>query len=442
MRLQMLDTTARFSCGQCTACCDQPWRTLIEAEKTSALDAHDFGAYPQLAGKRFYRAPADGRKGFFELAKGEGTRCIFLDADGLCIIHKELGPQAKPNMCLQFPFLPARTWQEDRVSVNYGCSSVQQRTGRSLSEQALDIAAVVPVSNRPARPDAPVPLDAGLRLTRDESDALFDRAIDCFDDRHAEEIWTPFAGLLATLTSVQASKRNAGTHESSGDLIERLRSDAPLPGAEAAAEIRGFVNPAAAPMPARFLFAATLYPDTMPADVAAGLGFWKRLALIPRLLNLATLSGGYASRLLGRNVSIGAVLAHPVEETMDPGATALLLRYYRSRLWQRMIAGTRLPIVGGIHQHIHDLNAILFLARAEAAAEGVSRLGEDLISTALRRVEFHLANQVRLHERILRGWLRTQLCDLGLAGQSLRLMSLKRPAPVADAAEAPADCRK
>jgi hypothetical protein len=157
---------------------------------------------------------------------------------------------------------------------------------------------------------------------------------------------------------------------------------------------------------------------------------------IPKLLTLATLSGGYASRLLGRNVSITQVLTHEVDAELDSDATALLLRYYRSRFWQRMIMVTKLPIVGGVHQHICDLNAILFLARAEAAAQDRRRLSADLIRQALTRVEFHLANQVRLYDHTLKGWFASQLCDIEMAAQSLRLMALRRaPEP----AERPVD---
>ena len=161
MRLQVVDDSVRFSCGSCTACCDQPWRTMIEASKAQALDEHDFSAYPQLAGKGFYhksKAGSNPRHGQsitnrpetrYALAKGEGTRCLFLDTDGLCIIHKELGPEAKPSMCRQFPFLSARNWVEDRVSANFGCSSVQDDKGRLLTDQADEIAGVVALSDRP-----------------------------------------------------------------------------------------------------------------------------------------------------------------------------------------------------------------------------------------------------------------------------------------------------
>lgn len=428
MHLQVLDESTRFDCGSCTACCDQPWRTMIEADKAQALDSHDFSAYPQLAGKKFYHQPNDGRKGFYDLAKGEGTRCLFLDTDGLCIIHKEMGPAAKPHMCRQFPYLPARTWVEDRVSVNFGCPSVQSSRGRKLTEQAGDIAVLVPVTQRAPRPDAPVMFDLRLKLTQRENEALMNRAMALFDDRRAEDIWTPFAELLSLLAGVQTYKTASGSlFTESLELIRLLDAGEPLPESPAVQYVESYANPSAAPMPSRVLLAATLYPDTLPVDAAGGLSFFKRLLLMPKLFSLATLSGTYASRLLGRNVSISKVLRHEVAREMDAKVTGLLMRYFHARCWQRMIAGTRLPIIGGFHQHIHDLNAILFLARAEAAAKNESRLSYDLIRAALTRVEFHLANQPRLYDQVLKGWLRANLCDLGLASKSLRLMAPSGP---------------
>jgi Fe-S-cluster containining protein len=399
---------------------------MIEADRAQALDRHDFSAYPELAGKTFYHKPSDGRKDYFQLSKGEGTRCLFLGGDGLCIIHKEMGPEAKPSMCRQFPFLPVQTSKDDRVSVNFGCSAVQEHSGQLLSEQIDEISATVGVSKGAVDSDAPIPLDRKCLLTQAEGDALIDRIFALFDDRHAGNVWTAFAEALDLLHTVRACKSQPGASSESADLLGRLRSDEPLLDAPTVSPVQAFRNPAAAPMPARMLFAATLYPDTVAAGATSGTGFIQRLMQIPKLMTLATLSGGYASRLLGRNVSITQVLAHEVDAELGSDATALLLRYYRSRFWQRMMVGTKLPIVGGVHQHICDLNAILFMARAEAAAQNKRRMSADLIRQALTRVEFHLANQVRLYDHTLKGWFTSQLCDLGMATQSLRLMALQR----------------
>ncbi|MFQ5422566.1 MAG: YkgJ family cysteine cluster protein [Phycisphaerae bacterium] len=420
MRLQLLDESVRFSCGSCTACCDQPWRTLIEYDKAQNLERHDFSRYPQLAGQTFYHPSSDGRTDVLELAKGAGTRCLFLDTDSLCIIHKELGPEAKPHMCQQFPFLPARTWTDDRVSANFGCPAVQRRSGTRLPEQASDIAAVVPVSTRPTRSDGETFLDQSCKLSPEATEVLFDHALSILGDDRAADVWQCFAELLALLTATRDTWQAHAKREKDNMVQSGSIGEVPV--------IRAYASPAAAPMPVRMLFAATLYPDTVPADVASRTGFMRRLAMIPKLLSLAQLSGTYPSRLLGRNVSIQDVMGHEVAPALEPAATHLLLRYYRSRFWQRMIAGTRLPVIAGVHQHIHDLNAIIFLARAEARASGETQLTEPLIRQSLTLVEFHLANQSRLYEQTLRGWLRSRLSDSVLALQSLRLMAL-RPAP-------------
>jgi len=427
MRRQILDDSVRFACQGCTACCDQPWRTLIEVDKAHALEAYDFGKYPQLAGRVFYHQPIDGREGFYELAKGEGTRCLFLDTDGLCIIHKELGPQAKPNMCRQFPLLPVTTPLEDRISASFGCPSVQESKGTPLTEQADEIAKTVRLSDKPVASDGVVPLDGSCHLTSVESDALFARALALFDPQGEGDVWQRFGELLALLVAVRDYKLSSSPdHADSDRLVQLLRSGEPLPNTPEVPEVRGWAQPERAPLPVRFLFAATMQPDTVPTDSAASTGLFKRLTLIPKLMALVGLSGGYASRLLGRNVSLGAVIRHEVSETLDTRTTHLLARYYRSRLWQRSMAGTRLSIMAGVHQHIHDLNAILFLARAEAQHQGLTQLTEPLVRQALTRVEFHLANQSRLYDQTLKGWLRAQLNDPALAFQSLRLMALKR----------------
>ncbi|MFQ5411373.1 MAG: YkgJ family cysteine cluster protein, partial [Phycisphaerae bacterium] len=293
MRLQVLDPSVRFGCGSCTACCDQPWRTLIEASKARALDEHDFSGYPKLAGKRFYSRSAiseKSRSGMsggaaseskYVLAKGEGTRCLFLDRDGLCIIHKELGPEAKPNMCRQFPFLSARNWVEDRVSANFGCPSVQQSSGQSLTEQAGEIAGVVAVSDRPARPEAPVLLDIQRRLTQDEAAALLDRVMDLFEEGRSKDIWRAFAALCELL----AEARDGGASSDSEDgqaVLARCTRDRDTSN-DGVPEVRSYPEPTAAPMPVRLLFAATLYPDTVPPDAVHGMGLFRRLTLIPKL---------------------------------------------------------------------------------------------------------------------------------------------------------------
>ena len=257
-----------------------------------------------------------------------------------------------------------------------------------------------------------------------ESDALFERAIALFDGGHSAPIWDRFAKLLATL--VAASQFKSQHPDESFEAI--LKGGGDLPDMSQLKPITAYANPSSAPTPARLLFAATIFRDTVPRDkVQKGLNFLGRLTLMPKLMSLAKLSGTYASLLLDRNVTIPHVLAHPLGDDMEDGGAQLLLRYYRSRFWQRLLAGTRLTIVAGVHQHIQDLNAILFFARAQAAHEQSDRLTEAHVRKGLTCVEFHFANQSRAFDQKLIGWFQNQLENPSAALQSLRLMALKKP---------------
>lgn len=431
MHLPLFEKTGRFTCGSCTACCNQPWRTMIEADKAKALDGHDFSKYPQLAGKAYYMRAADGGAGFFDLAKGEGTKCLFLDSDGLCIIHKELGAEAKPAMCRQFPFLPSRTWTDDRLALNHGCPTVQRNQGELLTEQVNEISAVLPRSSKPHQgASSRVPLDRTSTLSHAEYEVLCDYALLLFDEDRPADIWTRFAELLSTLGMLQQAlpQSPAGMI---GDrfVLEVLEDAISQPPTPRPSRVVGPV-PRLSSLAVRMLFAATLHPDTLPANQTGLPNLIQRFCRIPRMMALAQLSGAYASRVLGRNVAIDDVLGHEVRREMEPAAAKLLARYFRSRFWARLLIGTRLPIIAGVHQHIHDLNAIVFFARAEAHHRGQTFLSEELVREALARVEFHLANQSRLHEQTLRGWIRSRLCDAGLAMKSLALMAPSAPAKI------------
>ena len=60
-----------------------------------------------------------------------------------------------------------------------------------------------------------------------------------------------------------------------------------------------------------------------PAQIVGVLGRLG-LLLIPKLMNVAKLSGVYSSRLLGRNLAIDDIMCYPVGNELDPAATRLL----------------------------------------------------------------------------------------------------------------------
>jgi Fe-S-cluster containining protein len=418
MRLQVLDPQANFTCGGCTKCCTQPYAVIVEKAKAEALAKHDFSAYPQLAGKTLFTASKDAPEGYYVLPKQPGTtRCLFLADDGLCLIHKEMGADAKPHPCLRYPYLGSTTFVDDRISLDFGCPHVQASEGKPLSEQGDELKKIFKESNVPVLDKAFVALNAETGLQLDEYNPLVDRIEGIFARPDGSSIWSRLAEILVLVDAVDKLKRS-----SPDNIAQRLHSGEPQ--VDAVPTIHPFDSPQSAPSPVRMAFASTLMRDVLPPDVTLNMSLLRRVMLLPRLMSLAKLSGRYDSKFLGYTVDVDQALAHPVEPDLDQGATELLQRYYRSRIWQRFLVGTRLSVTAGIHQHILDLNAILFLARAEAHRRGVYRLTEPLIAQGLSHVELNIANQPRLFNQKSLSWFTGQLDSAALAAQSLRLMAL------------------
>lgn len=62
----------------------------------------------------------DSASGQYTLNKVEG-RCVFLDTDQLCIVHKSSGMTAKPTACQFFPFQTVQTPEGIALSLNVSC---------------------------------------------------------------------------------------------------------------------------------------------------------------------------------------------------------------------------------------------------------------------------------------------------------------------------------
>jgi Fe-S-cluster containining protein len=428
MRLQVIDPEAKFSCGGCTNCCTQPYAVIIEEEKARALDQHDFSAWSQLEGRKLYSESKDAPAGFYVLEKQPGsTRCLFLADDGLCIIHKEMGADAKPHPCLQFPYHLSATYTEDRISLSFGCPTVQKNEGAPLTSQQDDVQKIVEISRKEVYPDLNVPLNPSVSLSQDEFNAMMERLESIFAAPGEQSVWSRFADSLSLVEAVAAEKET-----SDEDLAETLRAGAPAISGLMVPDVDPFPSHAQAPSPVRMLFASTLLRDILPPDVTLNLSLAKRVMLLPKLMPLAKLSGRYESKLLGREVDLDAVSRHRLQPGMDPTAAFLLNRYFRTRLWERFLVGTRLSVAAGLHQHILDFNAILFLARAMACHEGADRLTQPIISQALSHVELNIANQPRPFGQKALAWFTGQLDDLELARDSLRLMALPNPSSVSE----------
>src|SRR4029453_10521614 len=93
---------ARFTCVQCSESCRR-WHVFLTREEQERLMAHDWVAEsPRLAGQTLFDevpAPGGGGAKAVRLGKQPDSACVFLEPDGLCLIHKRFGLRAKPGPC-------------------------------------------------------------------------------------------------------------------------------------------------------------------------------------------------------------------------------------------------------------------------------------------------------------------------------------------------------
>jgi Fe-S-cluster containining protein len=425
MRLQIIDKNEGFSCNGCSNCCQQPYSIAIEKEKAHALSDVDFSQYEQLAGKKFYQESKDAPDGFYVIPKQEGsTKCLFLLPDGLCIIHKELGAEAKPTPCQRFPFHESVTFVDHRVSVNFGCPSVISDKETRLVEQEAEIAAGSKVPDLPPDHKAFVGLNHETGVSHGEFDALANSLETFFQPERPTSIWQAFhAGLSLVQQTIEKKK---GGDEDLSDWLNDRDAVALL---EEAATVTPVDNLRSVASPVRMRFAATLMRDALPQEVTLNMSLWRRIFSLPKVMPLAKMSGTYFSKVQQREIDIDQVAKHPLPDGIDAQATELLKRCFRTRIWQRFLIGTRLSVLAGLHQHIHDLNCILFLSRVDAFYNGESKLSYDVVAKNVSRFEFNFANQPRLFSNNSASWFNNQLNDLSLAFASLEMMAMGVSSP-------------
>lgn len=156
----------RYSCHGCGDCCRDFTVQLLpgDLEKLRAQRWEERLGMPvvtQFRGTSFLRQREDGA-------------CVFLQEGGRCLIHAELGLEAKPVACQLFPFAFAPDTRHAQVTLSFACSSVRQNKGAALASHldevrrmAADVPGIVPTpvmlaDGIEARPEEPGMLAAGL----------------------------------------------------------------------------------------------------------------------------------------------------------------------------------------------------------------------------------------------------------------------------------------
>ncbi len=393
MRLQVVDKEIRYECTSCAACCRQPWLAEVEPERLQPILDHDWAAkYPQLRERPgVVQATVDNRAANV-LNKNNKGECIFLDADNLCIIHKELGYEAKPQICKRFPYFSAPMPDRDHISANFGCHGVQRHEGPDMEQARADILRQVPEGRGPAGGSTDVALLVGQLIDADAAARLCDRWADLFDCGVSLNIWQRYATALRMLVAAVRTDRAA--------LASRLAApdfgaDVDLP------PLAALNSPAQASFKARMLLALDLWNDYFPADFVAlkRPSLRARMGLVAKVMHVTKLRGTYASRYLPGNVVLHRVCDSSLSRPLPAEATHLLCRWIRARFRQRTFRKDRLSVAAGLTQQIIDTNAVLLYARASAVERGASAPNSDDVRRGLTIVEFAISYQKRAYDK-------------------------------------------
>lgn len=167
---------ARHDCLRCGACCH--YAVPVSPEERRRLEAVDWpaGLLPAGSGPLCQLRPGLqwGRLETTIATRSDPVRCVFLDEENLCLVHLQLGADAKPFVCRLFPLaFPVVTPDGILFSLTFECPHIhatydigEPLTARTEALRAL-AAEMEEVYLLPAeielRDGIPVPLEAYLQ---------------------------------------------------------------------------------------------------------------------------------------------------------------------------------------------------------------------------------------------------------------------------------------
>jgi Fe-S-cluster containining protein len=125
-----------WSCTGCGKCCTM-WDIPVTKEEKKRLEKLIIPGF-DFKNEDFF-LPMRKSSNLFLIRK-KNNQCIFLDTDGLCIIHKLHGEAVKALACRLYPFHILK-WQDGVISVSYrfDCTAVSTNNGSKISKQEKEI---------------------------------------------------------------------------------------------------------------------------------------------------------------------------------------------------------------------------------------------------------------------------------------------------------------
>lgn len=159
MKLEF-DEGLNYECVRCGRSC-RDWNVWVDPATERALTGHPLTLRViEERGAAWDHVPEGTR---MRRDEHRDPACGFLDDRGLCSIHRDLGLQAKPVGCQQFPLLLTRLPGDVvRVSASFACSGVQRSAGPPLAAQAAEVERLLQAGATVSRVDGVVDLGQGV----------------------------------------------------------------------------------------------------------------------------------------------------------------------------------------------------------------------------------------------------------------------------------------
>ena len=125
-----------WSCTGCGKCCTM-WDIPVTKEEKERIEKLNIPGFDFK--KEQYFIPNKKYPNLF-LIKSKNNKCVFLDDDGLCIIHKLHGEPVKALACRLYPFHILK-WQDGTPSVSFrfDCMAVSENHGRKINERSSEM---------------------------------------------------------------------------------------------------------------------------------------------------------------------------------------------------------------------------------------------------------------------------------------------------------------
>jgi len=211
-----------FKCTGCGRCC-KDWTIHVDRNTYEKISGSDF--YLQLKkelgqGELFVEDRED--KTLSTIRREDGS-CVFLDKEGLCIIHREKGYDWKPLGCRQYPFKLRPTPEGIFAGVSFYCDSCRENSGVPLAEYARDIELWLHEHNYRAIEDKGILLDdtividwAGYRVLED----FVTLCLDSHEDME-EALWNALARVCLVVLMARKEARREITSSQVESLLAR-----------------------------------------------------------------------------------------------------------------------------------------------------------------------------------------------------------------------------